>query len=154
MNPFSPDLRHMPLDSQHGARWPEPLASRLGADAGTDEVAGAFMAVWHEIDAAMSPIIGQRGVAALFHRSLKLVSAAHTWLSAGRGSALDAVDPAALEAMLLLQTAAEAAEGGAALFQSFHDLLSSLVGAALTNRLLHSVWTSSAGDTPAQDLLP
>lgn len=144
----------MPLDSQQGARWPEPLASRLAADPGIDQVVDAIMAVWREIDVALSPIIGHRGVAALFHRSLKLVSATHPWLAAGRGSVLDVVDPAALGAALQQQTVSVAADGGAALFQSFHDLLSSLVGASLTNRLLHSVWTSSAGDPPAQDLLP
>lgn len=144
----------MPLDSQQGARWPGPLASRLGADAGIDQVVEAIMAIWREIEVALSPIIGNRGVGALFHRSLKLVSATHPWLGAGLGGALDAVDPAALKAALLLQPAAEAAEGGAALLESFHGLLSSLVGAALTNRLLHSVWTPSTGDTPAQDFLP
>ena len=144
----------MPPDSQQGARWPEPLASRLGTDAGIGEVVDANLAIWREIEVALSPIIGHRGVGALFHRSLKLVSGTHPWLAAGRGSALDAIDPAALKAALLLQPPHEAAEGGAALLESFHGLLSSLVGAALTNRLLHSVWTPSTGDTPAQDLLP
>lgn len=147
----------MPLDSppgQPGPRWPDPLADRLGADAGVEKVADAVMAIWHEIDEALIPIVGQRGVAALFNRSLKLVAAAHPWLAAGRGGALDAVDPAALKATLLQQPAAAAAAGGAALFQSFHDLLTSLVGAPLTNRLLHSVWAPSTGAKPAQDLLP
>ncbi len=144
----------MPLDSQQGNRWPELLASRLRSDAGIDEVVAAIMAIWLESAAALDPIIGERGVAALLNRSLKLVSASHPWLAAGRGGALDAVDPAALEAALLLRPSAEAADGGAALFQAFRDLLVSLVGTALTTRLLHSVWTPSTGDTPAQDLLP
>lgn len=143
----------MPLDSQPRPRWPEPLASRLGADADIEQVADAIMAIWRESEIALSPIIGQRGVAALFRRSLNLVSAVHPWLAASHGGALDAVDPSTLKATLLLQPAAAAAAGGAALFQSFHDLLASLVGAPLTNRLLHSVWAPSRGDAPAQDLL-
>jgi len=41
--------------------------------------------------------------------------------------------------------------GGGALFQSFHALLTSLVGASLTDRLLHSVWVHSSSTSPAQD---
>jgi hypothetical protein len=144
----------MPLESQQGPRWPEPLASRLGADAGVEQIVDTIMAVWRETEDALSPIIGQRGVAALFHRSLKLVSATHPWLAAGLGGALDAVDPKALRATLLQQPAAEAAAGGAALFRSFHDLLASLVGAPLTDRLLRSVWAPSTSAPPAQDLSP
>jgi hypothetical protein len=144
----------MPLESPQGPRWPEPLASRLGADAGVEQVVDTIMAIWREIEQALNPIVGQHGVAALFNRSLKLVAATHPWLVAGRGGALDAVDPSALRALLLQQPAATAADGGAALFRSFHDLLASLVGAPLTNRLLHSVWAPPKGATPAQDLLP
>jgi len=144
----------MPQVSRQSPQWPEPLASRLDADAGTDQVVDAIMAIWRESEIALSPINGHRGVAALFPRSLNLVSAMHPWLAAGHGGALDAVDPSALKATLLQQPAATAAAGGAALFQSLHDLLASLVGAPLTNRLLHSVWAPPKGDTPAQDLLP
>ena len=144
----------MPLESHLGSRWPEPLASRLGADAGVEQIVDAIMAVWRELEDALSPIIGQRGVAALFNRSLKLASATHPWLTAGPGGALDAVDPAALRNALLQQPAAAAAAGGAALFQSFHDLLSSLVGAPLTHRLLRSVWPPTTGAAPAQDPSP
>jgi len=154
-SPFGP-LR-MPLESpkaHQGPRWPEPLGGCLGADASVEQVADAVMATWRAIEQALHPIIGQRGVAALFNRSLRLVSATHPWLAAGCGGALDAVDPSALRAALLQQPAAVAAEGGEALFWSFHQLLASLIGAPLTNRLLHSVWAPSTGDTPAQDLLP
>jgi hypothetical protein len=53
-----------------------------------------------------------------------------------------------------MQPPAAAAVGGAALFRSFHDLLASLVGVTLTNRLLHAVWAPTSGDTPVQDRLP
>jgi hypothetical protein len=44
-----------------------------------------------------------------------------------------------------------AAAGGSALFLRFHDLLASLVGASLTDRLLRSVWTHSSAVSPVQD---
>jgi hypothetical protein len=144
----------MPLESQQDPRWPQPLASRLGPDAGVEQIVETIMTVWREIEEALRPIIGHRGVAALFNRSLTLVSAKHPWLRAGLGGALVAVDPTALWATVLQQSAAVAAAGGAALFQSLHDLLASLVGATLTGRLLRSVWAPYAGAPPAQDLSP
>jgi hypothetical protein len=146
--------RCMPLDRPQGSRWPEPLAGRLDPDAGIEQVASAIMAIWREIEAALGPIIGRRGVAALFHRSLRLASSQYPWLLAGGGDALDAVDIDALEAALRQQSAIIAAAAGAVLFQSVHDLLASLVGATLTSRLLHSVWAPTTGATPAQDSLP
>jgi DNA-binding GntR family transcriptional regulator len=62
-------------------------------------------------------------------------------------------DLAALKALLSRQTSADAASGGAAFLHAFHDLLSSLVGHSLTERLLRSVWIDFMGDVPpAQDL--
>jgi hypothetical protein len=65
-----------------------------------------------------------------------------------------AIDPSGLRSALVQQAAAEAAAGGSALFDSFHELLASLIGAALTDRLLRSVWTRTSGDSPAQDTSP
>lgn len=144
----------MSLESQRGTRWPEPLASRVGADAGVEQIVDTILTVWREIEEALSPIIGHRGVAALFNRSLKLVSGTHSWLAGCLGDALEAPDPTALRSALLQQPAAEAAAAGAAVFQSFHGLLASLVGAPLTNQLLRSVWVPSTGTTSAQDLSP
>ena len=46
---------------------------------------------------------------------------------------------------------AEAATVGAALLQSFHELLGSLVGPSLTERLLRSLWDRPLSDPPASD---
>jgi hypothetical protein len=56
------------------------------------------------------------------------------------------VDPSVLKAALLLQTAAEATAGGDSLFQTLHDLLTSLVGSSLTDQLQRSVWAHSPGE--------
>jgi hypothetical protein len=144
----------MPLESPKGQHWPAPLGHRLDAGAEVGQVADATLAVWQEIDQALSPIVGTRGVAALYNRSLKLTAAAHPWLAGTSSSTLNAVDPAVLKAALLQQTAVQAAAGGGALFETFRELLASLVGAALTERLLRSVWTPSSGASPAQDHSP
>ena len=44
--------------------------------------------------------------------------------------------------------------GGGALLQTFYELLASLVGPSLTERLLRSVWAHSSSGPPAQDTSP
>ena len=144
----------MPLKSQESGPWPAPLADRVSDGADAEQVAEAIMAIWLEIEQALHPIIGHRGVAALCNRSLHLTAAAYPWLAIDQPGVPAAVDPSALRAALVQQAAAEAAAGGSALFHSFHELLASLVGASLTDRLLRSVWTRTSGDSPAQDTAP
>jgi hypothetical protein len=138
-----------------GQSWPAPLAARVAADASAEQIAEAVTAIWLEIDLALHPIIGHRGVAALYDRSLSLTTATYPWLAIGEPGSQPTVDPSALKAVLAQQSAAEAAASGSALFRSFRELLASLIGTALTDRLLRSVWADpgehSAGDPPAQD---
>jgi hypothetical protein len=144
----------MPLESQEGPLWPAPLGARLSAGADIGLVADTILGLWQELDQALSPIVGTRGVAALYNRSLQLTTPAHPWLPSASSGVLAAIDLSALKAALLRQTAARAAAGGSALFETFRELLSSLVGSALTERLLRSVWTPSSGASPAQDHSP
>jgi hypothetical protein len=130
---------------------PPPLGARLGPDASAAQVAEAVGAIWLEIDHALHPIVGHRGVAALYSRSLSLAAVTHPWLAPGYKSALFAIDPGALKAVLAKQTPAEATAAGTALFQSFHDLLASLVGDSLTHRLLRAVWDHPLPPSSAQD---
>ena len=100
-----------------------------------------------QIDQALHPILGHRGVAALFKRSVKHTAARFPWLGQDPQDALAVVDPSVLKAALLLQTAAEATAGVDSLFQSLRDLLTSLVGSSLTDQLLWSVWAHSPGES-------
>ena len=131
-----------------------PLANRVAPDANASQIADAMVATWREIDAALAPIIGSRGVVALYKRSLSLTAAAHPWLVGTHEGVPAALDLAALKAVLAQQTSADAALGGNALLQTFYQLLGSLVGPALTERLLRSVWADSFGRPPAQDTKP
>jgi hypothetical protein len=137
-----------------GQSWPAPLAGRLPGDASAAEVADTIAEVWRGIDESLCPIIGHRGVAALYNRSLTITAAVHPWLPLNPAGALGAIDPATLRAALTRQQATEAAAAGAALFQAFRDLLASLIGASLTDRLLQSTWTPASGTQPAQDTAP
>jgi hypothetical protein len=132
--------------------WPAPLAGRTGPGADAAQVADAVVDLWVQIDASLNPIIGQRGFSALYHRSLKLCTARHPWLAANPTSPMAPADTALLHAALLQQTIPEAAAGASALFQTFRDLLASLVGAGLTDQLLQPVWASPSAADPAQDI--
>ena len=130
------------------------LAFRVGKGAGSAAVAKAVLSMQGEIDTALYPIIGQRGVAALRVRSVHLAGKTHPWLVQARDGTLADVDRQALESILAQQPAAEAASGGAALLQTFCDLLVSLIGSSLTERLLHHVWADPPGGPHSQDTSP
>lgn len=108
------------------------------------------------IDVALSPIIGQRGVAMLYKRSLYLVIPAHPWLAGTHEGGHATIDLAALESVFAQQSNHHAAAAGGAFLQTFHELLSSLIGPSLTERLLRPVWApfSSSSGAPAQDPSP
>ena len=144
----------MPRDNKEVLPWPPPLAGRVPPGANAEQLADEVAACLRDIDEALHPIIGHRGVAALYNRSLRLAAAAHPWLAIGLPDVQAAIDVAALRAALLQHTAAEAAAAGAALFRHFEQLLASLVGPALTAQLLQSVWTHPAASPPAQDNTP
>jgi len=132
---------------------PAPLSYRIGEDARAAEIADAVVAIWQDIDAALAPIIGRRGVAALCRRSLFLTASLQPALASAQEGALSAAPLAELRALLAQQSDADAAAHGSAFLHTFQELLASLVGPSLTERLLRSAWTHAPGPT-AQDTLP
>jgi hypothetical protein len=123
-----------------------------GADA--PRIAHVAIATLDAIDAALAPIISQRGVAALYQRSLFLIRPGFPWLVAVYEGALVPGDFSSLQAALAEQSAEDAMLGTTALLCTFNDLLSSLIGESLTERLLGSICdTPSSGDA-VQDIKP
>lgn len=143
----------MPTESQTGPPWPAPLGRRVPQDADSPQIADTVLAVWAEIEDVLHPIIGRRGMAALYNRSLKVTASAYPWMDGRSEDVLADRHPARLLAALAGQTPAEATAGALALFQAFRELLASLVGLSLTDRLLQPVWAPAPGDPPAQDSL-
>ena len=105
-------------------------------------VAEATLGLWGEFSARLIPLIGARGVEALYGRSLHLSGTRFPWLAPGKEEEagtfltglrrrLDAQDPVA------------AAEASLCLLETFTDLLASLIGGPLTLRLLSPVWASA-----------
>ena len=139
------------MESQMSGRIAITLTelARKGADAA--QIADAIVSTWQVIDAALSPIIGQGGVAALYKRSLYLTGQVYSWMAGMHEGVPTAMDLAALKSLLVQQGSADAAAGGGVLLQTFRELLASLVGPSLTDQLLHSVAANFSSAQPAQD---
>ena len=76
---------------------------------------------------------------------------ARPWLASVYEGAHDRIEPAALKQALAQQSSADAASAGGGLLDTFHELLTSMVGSSLTERLLRSVWDSLRSGPTAQD---
>jgi len=142
------------VDSDHNSPLVATLAKRVGNGADSAAIADAIVATWREIDIALTPIIGQRGIATLYKRTLYLASAAHPWLAGTHEGVQSGMDLGSLKAAFLQQSSATASAGAGALLDTFHELLASLVGPSLTERLLRSVWANSLSGPTAQDNSP
>ena len=143
---------NMPMESPaSGSLAPPPLAHRLSADADVGRVADAVVAAWQEIDAALTPIIGPRGFAALYKRSVYVAAQGHPWLMGVHDHALASANLSDLNSVFKQQSPLEATAGAALLFETFHDLLVSMVGPSLAERLLRSVWAGASSGPGAKD---
>lgn len=74
-----------------------PLAHRLRLEASAPQIADAIVETWHEIDTALTPIIGKRGLAALYRRSVFITAQTHRWLAITHDDALAFADFAELK---------------------------------------------------------
>lgn len=128
-----------------------PLDMRSRDSANSARLADAAVSQWQGIDAALAPIIGNRGVAALYHRSLYLGLKTHPWLEHERSPDAPGMDLPALRALLAGRDADEVSEASATLLRTFMELLASLVGASLAERLLDPLWAQSPAGTATQD---
>ena len=129
--------------------------SKCAADGwDTVSIAAKAVSVWRDIDAALTPIIGHRGVAALFGRSLHLTRSDYPWLAAAHEGTAQQIDFAALQSTLSQQTSANVVTFNGALLQKFADLLANLIGVSLTERLLRPVLDIHATGDAAQETSP
>lgn len=118
------------------------------AGGNSHQVADAALATWNGIQAALSPIIGDRGLEALYRRSLYLARTAFPCLADAEPRLAGGSDFEALHTMLARQSDTDAAGASAHLLQTFHDLLASLIGQPLTQQLLRPVAHPIEGGPP------
>ena len=111
-----------------------------------------MIATWQAVDAALAPVIGGRGVAALYGRSLYLVRAPHPWLAALHQGPLTAMDLGLLGAVLAQQDRVSAAAGAGDHLESVYQLLERLIGPSLTGQLLGPAWDNAFDGIAGQDI--
>lgn len=117
------------------------MARLVANGASAADVADAIVAIWSEIDAALTPILAAKGCALLYQRSLQRTAASFPWLTEACGGAHGAMDLSTLRGALSGQDPSTAAAAGTALLDGFRDQLASLIGASLTECLLGTAWT-------------
>lgn len=118
------------------------LAQRIARGASASQVADATTLLWRDIERALQSVIGRRGVASLFERTLHLASKDFPWLAASRPGDLGrGVQTADLAQSLAMQSPEVAIEASNAMFMMFRQLICTLIGMRLCNRLLQSVWS-------------
>jgi len=116
------------------------LAHHAGGAPDAGAVAEATLSVWHQVAGRLAPVIGTGGVDALFRRSLHLTSANFPWLAISDDAGNNAALLASFKARLASRETDTAVEAGHALLVIFTELLASLIGESLTERLLRPVW--------------
>jgi len=142
-------------DISAGSHDTQRIATAV-ASGGTDtaQIADTLVAIYAQIEAALVPIVGSRGVAALCKRSVYVAGQTHPWLLDSRQDLQAAMDLTALRSAIAAQDNAEAAAGAAFLLQTFCDVLGRLIGASLMERLLRSIWTRDSSSASTQDISP
>ena len=125
----------------HVDMQPEPLPDRPDeVDANLPVSVGMdAMQVWLRVGQRLAALIGESGFCALFVRAMRLMNARYEWLSVdpSRRSMADLL--AALERDLAHTDSAAAAIAQTELLHTFTRQLSTLIGEALTARLLKEV---------------
>ena len=137
---------------------PRPSTDPLPREPEAHSDAGAFadtmVWAWKDINAVLTPLVGQGGVAALYNRSLHLTAKVHPWLAVRPNGVESAIDLDAIHTLLSGQSLADATAGGKAFLSTFHELLASLIGLSLTERLLLPAWDKYMNASPEQDPSP
>lgn len=144
----------MPTLSEESRQIVASLAHRVGLNADIAAIAQAIISILQDMDAALTPIIGNQGAAALMRRSLHLCVTTHPQLAGTYENALAGPALIVLKSVLVEQSKADALFFGEALLATYYELLTTLIGPSLTARLLCGVWESSLSDTPSQEKSP
>jgi hypothetical protein len=106
---------------------------------------------WKRLALQLSPLIGESGFCALFGRALRLVIPQFDWLKAvppGKNAEQSLVT---LSGAYLTVHIDAATAANTALLNTYTQLLSALIGKALTSRLLDSAWNSKHEQKNAQE---
>ncbi|MCP8688246.1 hypothetical protein [Marinobacterium sedimentorum] len=139
------------MENSVSSRIEAELAHRFEGRMDAGLIAAALVTLWREIDIVLNPIMGKRGVAALYQRSLYLAAQTYPWLASPHQGVQTSIDFTHFKSLLIHQQPDDLIQGGSVIFKNLHELLVSLVGPSLTERLLRSVGDNLFSSPPAQE---
>lgn len=106
-----------------------------GEDDGAEIVAGRAAAHWHETTRVLSAFFGERAIASVYRRALKLASRAHPFLAQAQETS-HPLTFSNLRITLAEQSPVNATAAFNASVTAFNTVVDSLIGPDLTLRLL------------------
>jgi hypothetical protein len=106
---------------------------------------------WRRLAQHLSPLIGESGFCALYGRTIRLVIPHFDWLHAAQPGSSAEQSFIALVGIYSTVHVDAAAAANTALLTTFTELLSGLIGQALTRRLLDAAWAGSQEQKNVQE---
>jgi len=110
-----------------------------GGDSDPKSIAKAAISTWRDASTRLSPVVGGQGIDVLLRRSLHVAGKTHPLLAAEAHESRNTL-LASLEMRLASSEMSLAVEASNALLLTFTELLSSLIGESLSERLLAPIW--------------
>lgn len=124
------------------------ITSRVGSSTGASAVAAAARVTHVELTAVFAPLISSSGVEALWGRAFDLAQREYP-ADDRRGDNSTTDDPFDQVSLWLEgQVPSTAIDAAAAMFATFAQLLTTLIGEPLTMRYLEKAWPDRFSDTP------
>ena len=123
------------------------LARRAGDAPDSSAIAEAVLDTWRCIADRLEPVIGRRGVDALFNRALHVTCQTYPWLAVADIEGAVTLPLASLSLRLADREPAAAEEASYVLLMTFTVLLANLIGESLTHRLLEAVWSPPSANS-------
>ena len=114
------------------------LRPLCAAEAEVDTDTDTGVVLWERLAAELIAIIGERGFASLYARSLNQAATVHKWLAPPPKASRDAFK--LLAASLQARAPAEAQAANGAMLNIFIDTLIILIGEPVTNGILRAAW--------------
>lgn len=144
----------MPTESSEGRRIVASLTLRVDRVEGIDNIADVIIAMLQDTSASLVPIIGPKGVAALYRRSLHQCMTLDPRIASTYQSMTDPLDVVQLKSILIQQDQADVIFFGEELLKALYELLVTLIGSSLSLRLLIDVWETKLSTPPSQENSP
>ena len=130
------------------------LARWAGDAPDSGAIAEAALETWSRVSDRLEPVIGLRGVDALFNRALHVTGKTYPWLTTAAVEENGTAQLMGLRLRLAGREPVEAEEASYVLVMTFTVLLANLIGESLTKRLLAPVWSLPSADQEGEMSTP